>query len=601
MIKVGVLCKWINDSQCFLLENFDTIYDSPSHIYHSAFPFSPSSSWLQNYYSAELLTEVKVVKGLPTEWGTCIRTIHFDEHPWALSHWNDIVAVGMLYGGIILLNTITGSCITTLSGHIDWVRSVTFSSDGVTLVSGSDDKTIKLWDVQTGGIIKTLSGHTTAVHSVSISADSVIIASGSKDNTIRLWNIQTEGCYQIMWQQGAVAHVNFFPTDPQDLVVISDGKVFQWDINSHQIRETYNGSHIAFSQDGAQFVLYDHTIVTVQNCESREIMAEFDVPNATHWCFSLDGRLIAAAANTIIYVWDITTSDHHITERFAGHSHFITGLVFSSPSSLISVSDDGSVKFWRIGTSPKGTFKTDLKSMENHSPPVAINLQAKEGIIITSDNNGLVKIWDLSIGHCKESIETPAIGFNMRDTQLIDERLTIAWHAEKKINIWDTKKKALLAIALSDSDSTDLRDLKISGDGSKVFLCCTEYFEALSIETGEVMGKVMFEWMGSKPSLTLDGPRVWVSTFASGWQGWNFDAPESPHTQIPPSRLHPNGNILWNMYSSRVQDLVTGNVLFQLARGFGKPDDVQWSGKELVIFFNLEKVFILDFSCIFSE
>jgi WD40 repeat protein len=53
-----------------------------------------------------------------------------------------------------------------------------FSSDGTSLVSGSDDCTVKLWDVQTGGTVKTFFGHTELVLSVSISADYTIIASG---------------------------------------------------------------------------------------------------------------------------------------------------------------------------------------------------------------------------------------------------------------------------------------------------------------------------------------------------------------------------------------------------------------------------------------
>jgi WD40 repeat protein len=159
VIQAGVLCKWTNDAQRFLLEHFDTIHDSPSQIYHSALPFCPSSSWLHKYYGAELLNGVKIVRGLPAEWGTCSRTVASRFQPLAISYWNNTVAVGLSSGDIHYLNAITGSQAAVLSGHSDWVRSVTFSSDGVLLASGSDDKTIKLWDVQTGGIIKTFSGH----------------------------------------------------------------------------------------------------------------------------------------------------------------------------------------------------------------------------------------------------------------------------------------------------------------------------------------------------------------------------------------------------------------------------------------------------------
>jgi WD40 repeat protein len=54
----------------------------------------------------------------------------------------------------------------TLTGHSNWVQSVSFSPDGSTLASGSDDTTIKLWDVETGSELQTLTGHSNWVHSV---------------------------------------------------------------------------------------------------------------------------------------------------------------------------------------------------------------------------------------------------------------------------------------------------------------------------------------------------------------------------------------------------------------------------------------------------
>ncbi|WP_043999549.1 nSTAND1 domain-containing NTPase, partial [Microcystis aeruginosa] len=78
-----------------------------------------------------------------------------------------------------------------LVGHNDGVWSVSFSSDGKTLATGSEDKTIKLWNVETGQEIRTLKGHDWFVNSVSFSPDGKTLVSGSGDNTIKLWNVET--------------------------------------------------------------------------------------------------------------------------------------------------------------------------------------------------------------------------------------------------------------------------------------------------------------------------------------------------------------------------------------------------------------------------
>jgi WD40 repeat protein len=135
------------------------IHDSPSHLYCSALKFPPSSSWLHQYYSAGLSKEVKVIRGLSAGWGKCFRTVLLDGYPAVLACWKDTIAVSLQYGDIITLNAVTGSKIGVLSGHTDWVNSLTFSPDGTSLVSGSGDKTIKLWDMQTGGVVKTFQGH----------------------------------------------------------------------------------------------------------------------------------------------------------------------------------------------------------------------------------------------------------------------------------------------------------------------------------------------------------------------------------------------------------------------------------------------------------
>ena len=70
------------------------------------------------------------------------------------------------------------------------VYSVAISPDGDTLVSGSWDNTIKIWNLTTGKLQQTLQGHEDNVNSVAISADGNTLFSGSSDGTITLWRLK---------------------------------------------------------------------------------------------------------------------------------------------------------------------------------------------------------------------------------------------------------------------------------------------------------------------------------------------------------------------------------------------------------------------------
>ena len=97
----------------------------------------------------------------------------------------------------------TGECEAELRGHIDYVNSVIFSPDGSHVVSGSDDKTVQIWNVAV------LRGHSHYVTSVVFSPDGSHVASGSYE-TVHIWNVATgESEAELKGHSGYVNSVAF--------------------------------------------------------------------------------------------------------------------------------------------------------------------------------------------------------------------------------------------------------------------------------------------------------------------------------------------------------------------------------------------------------
>ena len=609
LVQGDSICKWADDSQRLILEHFDTINNSPSQIYCSALPLSPSSSWLPTCYTPELLQGPKVVKGAEAEWGRCFRTVStLAIREMDFSSWNNTIAAGSESGKIIILSAITGSQVAVLSGHTNCVVSLAFSLDGRSLVSGSCDKTVKLWDMQTGGNVKTFHGHIGWVYSVSISEDFIRIASGSGDWTIRLWDIQTGECLHTIYQQAYVSYVTFSPLNPQHIFSISGGKIWECNIDGHQIPSTYDGSYIIFSPDHAQFALCNGNDVTVQNSYSRAIVAKLHVADGTeYYCFSPDGRFIAAAAGKSIYVWDITSHNPHLVEPFISYPYHITSLVFSSLSSLVSTSMDRSVKFWKIGALSTDKVTTNAQSAPLSSAVIkSISLQVRDGIAVSSDSAGVVKTWDISNGICKAFFQTPAgNSWTRRDAKLIDNRLIFVWYDDDKIHIWETEKGKLLQTL----NAPELCDLRISGDGSKIICLSERFIKAWSMWTWEPVCKIKLDLLGGLylDFLCTDSPRIWACSMDEPVQkGWDFGTPSSFPVSFDPSTGRPHldfiSNAWWKTGSPPwIEDAVTGKRVFRLSGKYAMPNDVQWDGRFLVTGYKSGEVLIFDFYHILSQ
>ena len=84
----------------------------------------------------------------------------------------------------------TGEQLRVMEGHQGWVLSVAFLPGGKEVLSGSTDRTIRLWNLDTGQQVQRLEGHEASVTCVAVSPDGTRALSGSDDQTVRLWSLQ---------------------------------------------------------------------------------------------------------------------------------------------------------------------------------------------------------------------------------------------------------------------------------------------------------------------------------------------------------------------------------------------------------------------------
>ena len=541
--------------------------------------------------------------GLPTGWGMCSRTISFDYIPTALARGKDIIAVGLEHHDIKFLDAITGSWAGTLSGHTDWVRSLAFSPCGKLLVSGSDDKTIKLWDIQTGGVTKTFPDQSSSISSVSISSDLTTVASGSWDGTIHLWGIPTGTLLPVTLRHDGVTTVSFSPTDPQHIISASEnGEVRQWNIDGQQIGSSH-GLDVAFSPDGTRFI---SSAATIHDSKTGAEIFQLRTPDPSatfqHCRFSPDGKLVACATSNEVFVWDISGPASHFVGSFIAHTEDITSIAFSS--FLITASQDQSVKFWQIGTSLAGP---NLESGPLAPVPIrSVSLQAEHGIAISSDSGGVVRTWDLSTGLCKGSFKTPAKG--RMDMQEIDGKLIVVWYDWRvgepgEIHVWDAQKGEPLRTF--GRFWSRVLDLKISGDGSKVFLLDDQSIRAWTL-TGEVVGEAkLMEWQPY--GLTVDGSRVWL--LGSNPVGWDFGVLNSSPVELSNTfpnmpRFNIDGAGKDQKRSPWIEVKVAGRTVFYLPERFVEHSTIsssRWDGRYLVVGRPSGEVLILDFGHSFLE
>ena len=251
-----------------------------------------------------------------------------------------------------------GDNFATFRGHSNVVTSVAVSPDGKTVLSGSQDQTVRMWDFASGVCVGVLPPFGGLVYSVAFSPDGKLFAVGSSEGA-SLWRTETRERLSVLG--GTAARVAFSPVG----TLIAFGTSTTWsprdgrsvtlvDYSTGERVANFpdGGSHATFSPDGKLLALAGRNDgVRIWDIGSRrEVGVLRKADTVVGLAFSPDGQnLVASYWGGDLFVWDV--AGLRIRTSLAGHSRRVWQVGFSPDGhTMASVSSDQTVRLWEVTT-----------------------------------------------------------------------------------------------------------------------------------------------------------------------------------------------------------------------------------------------------------
>ncbi len=265
-----------------------------------------------------------------------------------------------------------------LAGHTDSVQAVAFSPNGKLIVSGSADKTVRLWEVETGKLRRARDEHTAPVNIVAFSLKGNKFWSASrKNNMLRSWYSRDGG---------------------------------RWSVKTSSVDIVKSITTEAFSQHSETFAKAVELTMTIQDIKFAVFSSETDTGNDLAPIFTkhrekivalaispASGFIATGSSDWTIEVWKVGTEPLKGMDLgdplwiLRGHAGTVTAVAFSpSGKILASGSVDQRVRLWDLATGQH------LHTFSNYTSKISAVAFVRDDVLACGSSDGTVFIWNLN-------------------------------------------------------------------------------------------------------------------------------------------------------------------------------------------------------------
>jgi len=313
---------------------------------------------------------------------------------------------------IVSVNVANTKTLRVLKGHDSNVIGLSFSPNGKTLISGSHDNTLRLWDIASGKTIRVFKGHKRSINCVAFSPDGKTAISGSDDSTLRLWNVNGKTIRVFKGHDYSVLSVAFSPDGKRVISGSNDETIRVWDANSGKNLVVFRGlcnlktsmgsgpsccfRTVSFSPDGKTALSgsNDDTL-RLLNIANGKTIRVFKGHKGSINCvaFSPDGKTaLSASDDSTLRLLNIVNGK--TIRVFKGHIGLVNCVAFSPDGkTAISGSNDDTLRLWYVSSGETlRVFRGHVRGPNQSVDCVAFSPDGKT--VASGAWDDTIRLWD---------------------------------------------------------------------------------------------------------------------------------------------------------------------------------------------------------------